>query len=88
MRKAEDPPPFTSASSLFTIYCSGFSHVAMLSPKPLDVVILQKYQDGGEAHWERYEERGEKMKQSNDGWSCYILATDGEVSAVGALVAV
>ena len=60
----------------------------MSSAKPLDIVILQKYQDGDEVHWERYEERGEKMKQPNNDWSCYILATEGEVSAIGVLAAV
>lgn len=86
MRKARDHR-YASTSSPFTVYCPGFHRVAMSPTKPLDVVVLQRYQDGDEAHWERYEERGEKMKKGTHNWSCYILATEDEASVICVLAA-
>ena len=86
MRKARDRR-YASASSSFTVYCPGFHRVAMSTTKPLDVVILQRFQNGDEVHWERYEERGEKMKQATSNWSCYILATEDEVGVICVLAA-
>lgn len=55
----------------------------MSSTKPLDIAILSKVQDGGtEDLWKPYQEYGEKTITSTNGWSCFILAEEGEASLI------
>jgi len=60
--------------------------IAMSSAKPLDVVILQKaLGDSVESPRDPYQEFGEKAASSGD-WSCYILAKEGGVSTISAVL--
>lgn len=72
---------------LFSAACLShwIPRIAMPSTKPLDIVILSKDQDGSaEDLWKPYQEYGEKTTTAK-GWSCYILAKEGEVSVIGAI---
>ena len=63
---------------------SAVSQIAMPPAKPLEVEILRRDPDSPveEEDWVPYQEYGAKVKTSTNNWSCYILAKEGDVSAI------
>lgn len=72
----------------FCLVVQEVSQIAMPPTKPLEVEILRRDPDSltAEDDWVPYQEYGAKMKTSTNNWSCYILAKEGEVSAISALL--